>query len=916
MNVMIPKCHPATILLVGILLLLAADSCQAQRDIRQSPDWLAFQTPNDIQIQAGASIDTRSIVVWGTMLPTSGGTSYGALVAQALEGITPVGSPIEITDKTAVPNGLIIVRAIGDRFLALWNDKQGGGPVIRSCVLGRDARRVGSIRSVANGRIVADSLAWMIAGEGTHLFLWCDDTHGSETFCATIDENLELGTVQRVDSGQIRLGLIDRFFPDLLVLDRIGREPLVIRADRAIVNRSGSVGSRLLAPHCRRDDSSFAALIGGTVQLFISLFDSIPMHTVSPPHFEEVVPKFGVVQPESGGGFRIVAVLDATQRVPIAGDDASSFIVCRVEIDRDGNLQSITDLDTAYWWTADMGNIWWGYSWSGTVTNSWCDGSFSASMRESYGLHYPGTQITRWFILTYYVAISAAGELIADGISELSADFPAPVPVRPYCTDVVRVERLRADSISSVRAYIDTVFVDLDVPVSPTLLHASDGMPHVFLRDGEPIVTWLHSSNPGWLIRHSWAEHDAPPLWTAQIDTPSYAVGPGVSLTRCDGGEIGSLLQQSYHISPVTREIDRRYWLFKLYLPTSEGFVQFYQDSGSAEHTARTFTTDAMATNADRSAFAIAFSASGSEGTHRWVIAVDTGGTVLWSDSIPSPASAPEAMALLGPRHILMINRDTVREFRDGIVVRESRLDIGSSGPPPQLTVLSDGTLLYLRWLDLGAVCEIRHYSQGLDYQISQPVSIDNPFAQLPCIANYGTKGFAVLLGGSGGPRALFFDYNLSARDPAGSGRAPVRIGGNGDSVGFVSGCFNGDTLYAAWEDRRWGVADIYGARWYSRAWRDGVESRLEKNSSDSLNLVLLDRGPGRFTVELRSMLPGDATVLLVDQLGAIVLRREIAADESMGDRRFTIDDLPSGVYGLVAVASGRRITKMVSVIR
>lgn len=111
--------------LVVVLIVMMGTGCFVHAQVVQfTHDPERPYVPAEIRIQSSGTIDTTTLVVWGSTVRDADSSVRNVLVYQMVKGTTPVDSARVMTESFERPYGLVRVIAMRDRFLVLWNDKR------------------------------------------------------------------------------------------------------------------------------------------------------------------------------------------------------------------------------------------------------------------------------------------------------------------------------------------------------------------------------------------------------------------------------------------------------------------------------------------------------------------------------------------------------------------------------------------------------------------------------------------------------------------------------------------------------------------------------------------------------------------------------------------------------------------------
>lgn len=156
------------------LLLFSRLGAQMGDDIWLTSGWPhPVNLPADIQIQSAARIGTTTLVAWGTTVRGTNDSILPAIVAQRIEGTTPMQEPVVVHGTSVRPSGVVSVVNLDTAFVVLWNDRRNGVPGIHARSIGRSGGLIGSGEFLVSTQVmVTDTLVWLHREGGVTTIVW------------------------------------------------------------------------------------------------------------------------------------------------------------------------------------------------------------------------------------------------------------------------------------------------------------------------------------------------------------------------------------------------------------------------------------------------------------------------------------------------------------------------------------------------------------------------------------------------------------------------------------------------------------------------------------------------------------------------------------------------------------------------
>ena len=259
-----------------LVIALSATIVSAQRpDILLSSDEPHPVISAGLLIQSMATIGDIRLVVWGGSEDIAGQGTTGVLYMQMLRDTVPVGSPVPLVGWPSRPTRFVQVIALEDRFLVCWNDERPGA----SGLYGRVVE--------INGRVSSKLRYWpgpiSSAGIGLHptasgtVLLWSDTSAAGSIYAQLIGrDGLPQSDAHAIAEGKV-LGVRPMTSrTGRTVIERGDQIPIILDAQGNAVPISDAAAAKLSSAYYLGDDGEVITMIGDTVKVYASIFDSEP----------------------------------------------------------------------------------------------------------------------------------------------------------------------------------------------------------------------------------------------------------------------------------------------------------------------------------------------------------------------------------------------------------------------------------------------------------------------------------------------------------------------------------------------------------------------------------------------------------------------------------------------------------------
>ncbi|MBS1911919.1 MAG: hypothetical protein JST22_08040 [Bacteroidetes bacterium] len=275
------------------------------------------------------------------------------------------------------------------------------------------------------------------------------------------------------------------------------------------------------------------------------------------------------------------------------------------------------------------------------------------------------------------------------------------------------------------------------------------------------------------------------------------------------------------------------------------------------------------------------------------VTAVDTSGAVAWNvNGIPMPPGRYSIVPIRDREFILFQDTlaihysngtamdTTVRSVETGL--RYQRLN----GDRYLRTFVGPDTAHYT--VELYDLAGTKLGSRLIEHADAQPYTF---------ITENGEDGdLGFIAANSDGAYAMVLDRDLNARTDL------KRITRGTDTTFYPTAGFFGDTLYAAWQDNRNHVPDIYGRAYATGTFVFAVDPAEYRPHALELSGVAPNPAHTEASITVGATAGGNLLFEIVDNRGCVVKTIATGAIEA-GQHQMLLDvsDLPSGSYQLVA---------------
>lgn len=906
-QIMMISLSPPGIILLAILscVLLAPSGAGAQEsDVRLSGDYMQPVLPPDAQIQAADSIGDLTLVVWGSTVPQTGGTSRNVLLMQIVRGNLPLGTPEILTSPEAWPSGFVQVLAAGNQFVVLWNDRREGP-------LQAYLRRVGgdgalSAEQMLDGDAIAPQGAAWGARAGGYDLLW-NSSNGSIRGRRTDADGAFLEAARTIAAGSFARALSPAELPGTTLLDlgpagwlvlsgndsprsftsplpyHVGGDGGLLAIDGDRLNAFGSIAdpqplrsARFTVPDTALAGSLLVGrdpagrpLVSYTVLRQRNIGTEYIFLYLQPYAMVETAP--GVFSaPEPAGAGAEVLFTTSCHTVSVAADSVQIERSCRNRYPVSFHLRIST--------TAPDGCSPPSGTWQETISLVFADSLlFSPSQRYPYGNYDPC----------------------------------APIPP-------VTVLRLASDSASMVAFARDSAAIRLPGPAAMQNRNLPEADPVLAQEGNTVLVGWRTTGNTPSATAGIWnpaggGMSQPERLTLGDINDRSIrTLGNSLRLATEDrsalggSGGGGAILEAKTHLRGEFPEYAAEWDDNSYYRLGGSGWQEV--DINRRHDAGNTSSMLSVKYNPDEKTTLLALQRTSTGTGYSWtqLILWDSLGGEIWrGDSVPwVEGLTPQYMPLRDSQSIVAylggmqhINGTELGEKGTGTGLRQ-----GGYAPFIKLygEFLAQPYEIFLRGIMLEII--------GTDFTIqakSPPLPTlqtlpDPPFDMLALLQHPLDSGLIFLYGDSAGIHMDLFNRELVQQ------RSGVTVSATTGFAGELSALMHGDSLFVVWSDTRNGIADIYG-RAIGLNGTSGVAAPGSSGTAPHALRVAAAPNPAAgsvlFSWEATAAGP-EATILITDMLGARVA--QFTAPAGAGEVRWDCSLLPPGVYH-VAVTSGNR---------
>jgi hypothetical protein len=467
-----------------ILLVLLSLTLSAQQDIRISPEGpTGFYQPADAQMQAGARIGSRALIVWGSSRQdATTGEIRNILRVQLLADTSHVGGQWTLTSDSAAPSSIVTVTALRDRFLVFWNDRRVGRPGIYMQVIDTNGLVLTPEIRFADrsaGNVVPPTISAVGTPNDGYLIVWyrpADSTSGRTLQARRVDatgaidgDAINLGTAPYLSAILEYPGL-----PGTTILRMLNAPSRLVRNGRLDPRPipTSHFGFRQ-RPHLN-SDTSIAVVDSAGVGFYASIFDSIPVRRVVIPSMtpyyshisRDTLGRYQLIYPKSSGDGNTLTLtiervlFDGMNPLPPEVLDRKTFVVERAP----GADSSAVVINSYYW-------------------DHYCN--HTSRLVVFVEFQRDTKSITTWRNETINYTVESDGRF-APGF--FPGQITCPLPT------TLTVARFGVDSLSKVGFVLDGIPLTLEHVLEKVKLRVAETLPNTFERDGRLHINWQNGS--------------------------------------------------------------------------------------------------------------------------------------------------------------------------------------------------------------------------------------------------------------------------------------------------------------------------------------------------------------------------------------------------------------------------------------
>jgi hypothetical protein len=882
------------------LMLILSAPLLAQQDQRVSIEPTTTVLPEEIRIQAAASIGSNTLVVWGGNRAHGRDTAISNLQAQLLRDTVVQGSPRQIHSDEARPFGYVSVVPFDDRYLVLWNDRRPEQSGVYMRWVDSDGSTMGSEEIFSGALATATSIR--VFRTSSHTLIFHTVPSGSQTAGLYLRRYLHDGSAagaEELIAQGTGIG-VERLagFEDLFVV-RSGSSIRVFSDIGGFESRTVPAG-RFDRPWYLGTDSLFVTLVDTTLHYYTSLFAPTPFRSVTIPALRDIDSHTAVLTRD---GNRI--------QITYPGLEARwelIMTVIRIVIDANGDISPPDTLHRYVYWPASTSYVE-RVGIGPTVVTRYCGNIYDVRLNFWSRNYDSRNRLTSEGAWDWGFTVGEHGDYQVEENREVKRKPPV-VPCFDASLALMQHAVTRRSAINTSTVSISTrTLPQVGSRINGFAVHVEQGIPNIFRRDGRLMTTWRQGGEYPPNILAEWKPREE---ITSLISSSPSLANPLKGLTTTLLPLIENWTDHSYE--PAVN-ISRS----TLYMVDSQWSYRYGYNSDRA--TLRVWTTPDQNRN---ESVVVAYLPSLLGFAALWI---DSSGVTARSTNLYMSVNQYPRLELLSvpvDSLSLLVYRENSRQFfeiRNGIVRDSFAIDLvenygiqvrrlyGShflcfnpafNANDPVATIYSlKGTKEYARRLPV-------------DRSYTHPFIVESPVDSTIHILWESNKGV----------RLTRLDKYL---------RVLVRdslISQTQDTVRSPAGVFRNDTLFVVWQDFRNRTTDIYGTAFVAHRVvavpPDTTTAREGTTSYGTILPIAAWPPPERpirlkpvtiaavtpnpadnvatFFVELAE--PGDAIAEIRDMTGQVLIRREKSFDMDSGRWDIDIDDLTSGMY-ILSVRSG-----------
>ncbi len=906
-------------------LLISHASAQLGEDIWLTSDWARpVNLPADIQIQSAARIGTTTLAAWGTTVRGTDDSIIPAIVAQRIEGTTPVDGPVFVHGSSARPSGVVSVVNLDTAFVVLWNDRRSGAPGVYARSIGRSGGLIGSEEFfVSTQLLVTDTLVWLHRDGGVTTIVW-QATQGEEVYYHSLaigedgSTNGSPTTLETINfDDTVRVGTL----PGCTIVGTASGHPHLWYPDGKVDDREIPI-THVRNPHLILEDTSAYVMIWKKpnvldLEYYSSLYDTTPSRLIRVDSSGAILEIAGMVTRDSQG---VISVSYGRRSY-----DGWSFyfahLVSRKLLDT-GRFDTVTvgteigsylDKSSAsYYATGSITGVSYspGDSEAGRIRFEVFTSSYSKGSEE-----YRSTRRTVTF------------DLDASGVRYLEQfDLAA------MRTDDIRlrypVRRSIADRLSVVEITVNGETVSLTAPTSWLNLFTDKRRPVLIDREGHLLlVTDERVDSVVYKLREWLPDHGDSTLLIGTLRLPmSYYRSFG---NKTEWLKVFSSCEPLNNAAVIVcaSESGARYssgsggnLVPYSFVPTTNGFEQSVHPS--TINGTSGLLLGSYDPNLQESIAYAGVNPGGLSKPLNWIIGLNHYGDTTWSFAIPGRAiSGVIGVAPVAHGNVLVINHDSIYSASFGRVVPLSALPTKSTATEFERYYRFFGSLFVRVYPDStpdaagylhDSIVNIQLFDTSGILKTTTALTIPRGYYR-PTVVEFGATGpIGLLWGSDSGLHMTVVDRALKtlvADTIISASRYPARHG---------TGVARGDTLYVIWEDARMGMTDLFANRWVLPASLRSTQPNPHDTGATNpptppglataITLAIPVPNPAfgeSVTVELVSLKSTSVIVEIVDNLGRTV-ERWAKQTIPIGSTQLTIrtDALHPGAYLVVVTNS------------